>query len=186
MTIALADIVIRSRRSYSTYTLLALSATGAGQNRIAITPSSIPKTTPSPLVRPPPSQRMHDYTMMQHSDQQAKALSYIPYSILADGDYTAGVGPMRPGHSNLSPKNDRYRTTEGVLSLAEYNRRSREFVPSTCQDRYRYLCADWVKYHYDTPLADELFKLDQRASRVLKDKGAGLRRADVERLRGSE
>lgn len=133
-----------------------------------------------------PSQRMHDYTMMQHSDQPAKALSYIPYSILADGDYTAGVGPMRPGHSNLPPKNDRYRTTEGILSLEEYNRRSREFVPSTCQARYRYLCADWVKYHYDTPLADELFKLDQRASRVLKDKGAGLCSADVERLRGSQ
>ena len=93
---------------------------------------------------------------------------------------------MRPGKSNLSPKQDRYRTTEGILSLEEYNRRSREFVPSTCRDRYRYLCADWVKYHYDTPLADELFKLEQKHSRLLKDQGAGLRRADIERLRDCE
>jgi hypothetical protein len=131
-----------------------------------------------------PSQRMHDYTMMQHNDQPTKVLSYIPYSILRDGDYTASVGPLRPGYTNLPPKKDRYRTTQGVLTLEEYNRRSREFVPSTCQDRFRYLCADWVKYHYDTPLADELFRLEQRESRLLKDKGAGLRRADVERLRG--
>ena len=129
-----------------------------------------------------PSQIMHDYTMMQHNDIQAKALSYIPYSILNDGDYTASVGAMRPGHSNLPRKNDRYRTSRGVLTLEEYNRRSREFAPTVCLEPYRYLCADWVKYNYDTAQADELFKVEQRLSRVLKDKGAGLRRADVDAL----
>lgn len=133
-----------------------------------------------------PSQRMHDYTMMQHSDQPAKALSYFPYSLLSSGDYTASVGPMRPGNSFLPRKNDRYRTSQGVLTLAEYNRRSREFVPTLCREPYRFLCSDWVKYHYDTPLADELFKIEQRDSRLLKDKGAGLRRPDVEALRGRE
>ena len=133
-----------------------------------------------------PSQIMHDYTMMQHNDIQAKALSYIPYSILNDGDYTASVGPMRRGHSNLPRKNDRYRTSRGVLTLEEYNRRSREFAPTVCQEPYRYLCADWVKYNYDTAQADELFKVEQRLSRVLKDKGAGLRRTDVEVLRSAK
>jgi hypothetical protein len=132
-----------------------------------------------------PSQRMHDYTMMQHTGQPARALSYFPYSILEDGDYTASVGPLRPGSSNLPAKVDRYRTTAGVLSLDEYNRRSREFVPGTCREEYRYLCADWVKYHYDSPRADALFRLDQQSSRLLKNKGAGLRRDDIERLRGS-
>lgn len=131
-----------------------------------------------------PSQRMHDYTMMQHTDQPRKALSYFPYSILTTGDYTGSAGPMRPGGSSLPPKNDRYRTSEGVLTLEEYNSRSRQFVPAVCQEPYRFLCADWVKYHHDTPLADELFKHDQRDSRLLKDKGAGLRRRDVEALRG--
>ena len=93
---------------------------------------------------------------------------------------------MRPGASNLPAKNDRYRTSQGVLSLEEFNRRSREFVPTSCQDRYRNLCGDWVKYHADTELADELFKLEQKNSRLLKDKGAGLRRDDVERLRRAD
>lgn len=132
-----------------------------------------------------PSQRMHDYTMMQHTGQPARALSYFPYSILDDGDYTASVGPMRPGTSNLPAKVDRYRTTEGVLGLEEYNRRSREFVPNSCSPRFRYLCADWVKYHYETPLADELFALEQKDSRLLKGKGASLRRDDIERLRSA-
>ena len=132
-----------------------------------------------------PSQRMHDYTMMQHTGQAARALSYIPYSILADGDYTASVGPMRPGVSNLPDKADRYRTSQGVVSLEEYNRLSRERVPIMCQDKYRFLCGDWVKYHYDTALADELYKLDQSNSRLLRDRGAGLRRADIDDLRNA-
>jgi hypothetical protein len=133
-----------------------------------------------------PPQIMHGYTMMQHTDQPAKSLSYFPYSMLADGDYTPSVGPMRPGASNLPTKNDRYQTSHGVLSLAEYMTAARTFVPDVCQPRFRHLCGDWVKYHYDTPLADELFKLEQRQSRLLKDKGAGLTRDDIEALRRAE
>ncbi len=131
-----------------------------------------------------PSQRMHDYTMMQHTDLPRRALSYFPYSMLQDDDYAPTVGPLRPGASNLSTKVDRYRTSEGVLTQEEYNRRSREFVPDVCGERFRFLCADWVKYNYDTALADELFKLEQQFSRLLKGRGAGLARADVEALRG--
>ena len=130
-----------------------------------------------------PPQRTHGYTMMQHTDQPAKSLSYFPYSMLADGEYTRSVGPMRPGTSHLPAKNDRYRTSQGVLSLAEYMRRAREFTPAACAPRYRHLCGDWVKYHSETPLADELFRLEQRQSRLLKDRGAGLGRDDVEALR---
>ena len=130
-----------------------------------------------------PSQRMHDYTMMQHTDLPRRGLSYFPYSILSGEDYTTGVGPMRPGVSNLPAKIDRYRTSQGVLTQDEYNRRSREFVPKICNEQFRFLCGDWVKYHHDTPVAAELFKHEQRNSRVLKDQGAGLQRADVEALR---
>jgi hypothetical protein len=128
---------------------------------------------------------MQGYAMMQHTDQPTKALSYFPYSMLGDGDYTRSVGPMRAGASNLPAKNDRYRTTQGVLSLAEYMRRARDFVPEACREPYRYLCADWVKYHYDTPLADALFKIEQQHSRLLKDRGAGLSRDEVEALRSA-
>ena len=132
-----------------------------------------------------PSQRMHDYTMMQHTDLPRRALSYFPYSILSGEDYTADVGPLRPGVSNLPAKVDRYRTTQGVLTAAEYNRRSRAFVPKVCNETFRFLCTDWLKYHYDSPEAAELFKHEQRDSRLLKDQGAGLSRADVETRRGA-
>ncbi len=130
-----------------------------------------------------PTQRLNDYAMMQHNDNPTRSLSYFPYSMLKDGEYTRGVGPMRPGITHLPKKNDHYRTSQGVLTLAEYMRRARDFVPDACRDDTRFLCADWVKYHADTPAADALFKFEQRNSRTLKDKGAGLRRADIEALR---
>ncbi len=76
-------------------------------------------------------------------------------------------------------------TTRGVLTLAEYNRLAQETRAAVCCDKYRFLCETWVKYHHDTPLADELYRLTQSDSRLLKGAGAGLRRADVEALRGS-
>jgi hypothetical protein len=86
----------------------------------------------------------------------------------------------------LPAKNDRYRTSQGVLSLAEYMQRARGFTPVACAPRYRHLCGDWVKYHSETLLADELFRIEQRQSRLLKDKGAGLGRDDVESLRNRD
>ena len=130
-----------------------------------------------------PSQRMHDYTMMNHTGTPSRALSYFPYSILADEPYTASVGGMRPGSSNLPAKNDRYRTSRGVLGIEEYNKLSREFTPQACLPENRFKCADWVKYHAGTADADALFGLAQANSRNLKGKGSTLNRADVEALR---
>ncbi|MEM7540429.1 MAG: hypothetical protein AAF384_02465 [Pseudomonadota bacterium] len=130
-----------------------------------------------------PTQRMHPYTMMQHNDTPAKSLSFIPYSVLSGDDYTPGVGAVRPGANNLPAKQDRYRTSEGVLSIDEFNKRCKAFTPASLKDEYRYLCSDWVKYHYDDPRANDLYKLEQRNSRLLKDKGAGLSRAEIEALR---
>jgi hypothetical protein len=132
-----------------------------------------------------PSQRINDYAMMQHSDKPQRMFSPIPYSILCGEDYVASCGPLRPGVTHHAPKIDRYTTTRGVLTLAEYNRLARETTPAVCTDKYRFLCDTWVKYHYDTPLADELYGLAQADSRLLEGAGAGLRRADVEALRGS-
>lgn len=130
-----------------------------------------------------PSQRMHDYYMMQHTDAPTRGLSYIPHSILATGDYTKTVGPMRPGVINLPRKNDRYRTSQGVLTLEEYNRRVQAFTPTSCSEKFRYLSGEWVKYNHDSELANELYLHEQRNSRKLEGKGAGLRRADIEALR---
>ena len=130
-----------------------------------------------------PSQRMNDYTMMQHTDAPTRALSYIPYSILEDDDYAPHVGPMQPGLSYLPRKNDRYHTSQGVLTLEQYMARMRAFVPTVCQPALRLLCADTVKYAPDSAQVDALFKHEQRNSRLLKNAGAGLRSEDIEALR---
>jgi hypothetical protein len=110
--------------------------------------------------------------------------SLIPYSILKDGDYTRTVGGLAPGVTHLPPKEDRYRTTRGVLTLAEYNAQARAFTPTACSDDNRFLCESWLKYHHRTPEAEALYRHEQRDSRLLRDRGAGLRRADIEALRG--
>jgi len=122
-----------------------------------------------------PGHRQSPYTMMQHSDRPVRAYTPLPYSVLAGDDYVASCGEPQSGTSHLDPKIDRYRTTQGVLTLEEYNRRARDFTPELCGDQYRFLCETWVKYHYRTPLAQDLYRLEQRQSRTLQGKGAGPR-----------
>ena len=60
---------------------------------------------------------------------------------------------------------------------------ARDAARRSIDPKYRHLCETWVKYHAGTPLADELYKLEQSRSRLLKGKGSPLKRADVEKLR---
>jgi hypothetical protein len=125
----------------------------------------------------------HGYTMAQHTDRPTKGLSFIPYSILKEEPYTFGVGPIRGGITNLSTKVDRYRTSKGLMTQKQLNDECLSFKMTCCEEKYRLLCADWVKYHFDTDLADELFKIEQMHSRNLKDCGAGLTCQDIESMR---
>jgi hypothetical protein len=130
-----------------------------------------------------PSHQLHGYAMMQHADLPRRLFTHVPYSILQGEDYVASCGPIYPGITHLEPKLDRYTTTRGVLSLAEYNQLARQTVPAACTDKYRFLCETWLKYHHETPLANELYQLAQVHARLLRGKGAGLSRADIERFR---
>jgi hypothetical protein len=107
----------------------------------------------------------------------------IPYSILSGEPYTPSSGPVYPGITFLPEKKDAYNTTRGTITLAEYNTFSQEFTPPALSDKYRFLCDTWVKYHADTPLADEMYRVEQARSRKLKGKGSKLKRADIEKLR---
>ncbi|MDN5863240.1 MAG: hypothetical protein L0H19_07310, partial [Salinisphaera sp.] len=130
-----------------------------------------------------PSHQCSEYTMMQHSDLPQRIYSPIPYSILKDGDYAPTVGGLAPALTYLDPKEDHYRTSQGMLSVDEYNRRVREHQPAYCDDDHRFLCETWVKYHHETKQADELYQLHQKGSRKLEGTGASLKRADIEALR---
>lgn len=130
-----------------------------------------------------PSHQCHEYTMMQHSNAPKRVHSPISYAILSGEDYVASVGDgIRPGITYLPPKVDRYRTTQGVMTLAEFNQRCGSFTPQLCSDKFRFLDETWVKFNYHTPLANEMYKLEQQSSRKLAGKGAGLSRADVAAL----
>jgi hypothetical protein len=130
-----------------------------------------------------PTQQIHEYAMMQHADRNTRFYQLIPYSILAGEPYTSGVGETYPGITYLAEKKDIYTTSQGKMSYAEYNRLSRETIPTNASAEHGYLCETWVKYNSETPLADALYRHEQRNSRLLKDKGAGLNRADIEALR---
>lgn len=129
------------------------------------------------------SQQFSEYEMMPHSDLPKRNYSPIPFSVLSDGDYAPSVGEkLGKSVTWLPEKLDRYRTSQGVMGLAELNARVREFTPQLASERLRYLDDAWVKYNYKEPLADELYAVEQSTSRNLRDRGAGLRRDDVERL----
>lgn len=132
-----------------------------------------------------PSQRLSEYTMMMHSDQPTRMYSHVPYAALHTPPQQRSVGPLRPGSNHLEPKIDRYTTSRGVLTLAEYNQQAREFTPQSSSDNYRHLCETWLKYHADDPRAEALYQLEQQHSRRLQGRGAGLTREDIEKLRAA-
>lgn len=117
-----------------------------------------------------PSQQRSPYTMAQHSDRPSGMFTPLPYSVLAGEDYAPNVGPIRYGRTHLDAKIDRYRTSQGVLTLDEYNRRAREHVPPLCSDRFRFLCDTWVKHNAGSDEAQELYLLERASSRTLAGK----------------
>ncbi len=130
-----------------------------------------------------PSSQSQDYFMMVHGQQARHVYTPFSYSLLGEKDYVGSVGGLHPGTSTLPDKVDRYRTSQGFMSNSDFNTRVRDFTPPLVSEKFRDLDETWVKYHYDTALADELYKLEQTHSRNLKGRGAGLRRSDIEALR---
>lgn len=129
------------------------------------------------------SQQGSEYHMAKHSDARGDMWSLIPYSVLSDEEWTASVGPIRGGSTSLPAKMDLYTTTRGKLTMQQCNELARGFTPATLAPELRNLDDTWVKNHCDDPRAHELYRRTQSRSFLLKDKGAGLLRADIERLR---
>lgn len=129
------------------------------------------------------SQQGNGYTMSKFSGAPGDMWSTIPYSVLADDEFSSTVGPIRGGSTSLPPKTSTWTTTQGRLGLDEVNRRARELRPLPSQDRYRFLDERWLKDHVGDPRAEELYRHSQQRSRLLAGKGASLTHADVEALR---
>lgn len=126
-----------------------------------------------------PHQKANEYTMARYSGLNQNMLAGIPYTVLTDDDFARTAGASLSGSSSLPPKTGLWATSAGRLELDEYNRRAREFTPAVLAGDNRYLDEEWVKRNYPSERADALYRLTQRGSRNLADRGAGLLRADL-------
>ncbi|HEX4107267.1 MAG TPA: hypothetical protein VHX88_03990 [Solirubrobacteraceae bacterium] len=128
------------------------------------------------------SQTWSEYHMAKFSDARGELWTPVPYSVLADDEWTATVGPMQPGSSSLPAKTERYTTTRGKLTQAECNRLAREFRPAAWELRW-YDDDTWIKNHADDPRAHELYRAAQAKSHTLNGRGAGVQQGDLGELR---
>ena len=130
-----------------------------------------------------PGQQGSSYSMSKWADAAGDMWTPVPYSVLNDTEFTATTGELSDGWTSLEHKSGPYLTTRGKLSLDEYNRLAQQFTPMNCQAPYRFLDDAWVRGHADSPLADELYALEQLHSRELKGRGAKLTRDDMNIIR---
>lgn len=132
------------------------------------------------------SQQINEYSLMQHNDRPVRYLSHVPYAILGGAPHTKSIGELADGVTHLGEKQDRYTTSRGHLALEEYNRLAREFQPIQMDEKFRFLCDTSIKYRGNDSVVDELYKVEQATSRLLKKKGSELSREAIERLRTSD
>lgn len=130
------------------------------------------------------SQQTHEYFMMQHNDQPRRYLSALPYALLDRDDWLPRIGPVQKGTSHHPAKADVFQTSAGRISAADYNAKAQASQPIVADPASRNFCDSWAKYHADDADVNALYKRTQERSRNLAGKGAGLRQADVEALRG--
>ncbi|MCB1746480.1 MAG: hypothetical protein H6977_02520 [Gammaproteobacteria bacterium] len=132
-----------------------------------------------------PAQQGSSYNMNKWFDGQGDMWTPVPYAVLDGDEYTSSSGPLRGGWTSLEPKRGPYLTTRGKLDLEAYNAAAAGFTPASCAPRFRYLDDAWVRDHADSALADELYRLDQRGSRHLDGRGAGVTRDELDALRAA-
>lgn len=131
-----------------------------------------------------PSQQLHEYAMMRHTNLPRRYLSHIPYSVL-DGEHKAErLAPIGEGILHFPEKEGAYRTTQGLLDLDEYNRRAGEMAPLQMEPGMRFLCDTTIKWAGQGDAAVERITRDEwRNSQVLRDAPVNLTREEIERRR---
>jgi hypothetical protein len=118
---------------------------------------------------------------MQHNNRPARYSSQIPYSVLDRAELGEGLAPIGKGVSHLPEKTGEYRTTEGMLSLEEYNRRASANRPTQMEPGLRHLCDTSIKYAADDNEAVQRLYADERKhSAALADAPLRLSRDEVE------
>jgi len=101
------------------------------------------------------SQDRGPHRLARYSRDRTEMWSSIPYSILEDDNWTAGVGPIGAGSSSLPAKTAKWTTTRGKLTQDECNAAAKAFR-SKKFDLRNYDDDVWVKNNPDSEQAAEL------------------------------
>jgi hypothetical protein len=101
------------------------------------------------------SQDRGPHRMARYSRDRTEMWTAIPYSVLSDDNWTAGVGPIGPGSSSLPEKTAKWTTTQGKLTQEECNAAAKAFS-SKKFDLRNYDDDVWIKNNPDAPQAAEL------------------------------
>jgi hypothetical protein len=116
-----------------------------------------------------------------------RARPLVPGYVLNDHDYTLRASPNGltgvSGTSSLPPKTGLYTFARGRLTEDEMNRAAGEFSSPLLQAPWRNIDDATVKYHWQDPEVDRLYRYTQESSRLLTGRGASLVRADIDRIR---
>ena len=111
----------------------------------------------------------------------------MPAHVLDDHDYPRRASPNGfgdvHGSSNLPAKTGLYTTTQGRLTQDERNRAARAFDSPLLRAPWRNVDDATVKYRWQDPHVDALYRYTQERSRLLRDRGSGLLREDLDRIR---
>ena len=125
------------------------------------------------------SQNGSEYHMAKFSDARGEMWTPIPYSVLADDEWTSTSGRSGRGSTSLPAKTGPYTTTRGKLDQDECNRLARDVPPRRGWDLRHYDDDTWVKNHPDDPRAQELYRAAQRNSITLRDRGTQVGQDDL-------
>jgi hypothetical protein len=101
------------------------------------------------------SQNRGPHRMARYSDAPSEMWTSIPYSVLSDDNWTAGVGPMGAGSTSLPAKTAKWTTTQGKLTQDECNAAAKAFS-SKAFDLRHYDDDVWVKNNPGAPQTAEL------------------------------
>ncbi len=98
------------------------------------------------------SQNRSPHHQARYSKERGEMWSQIPYSVLADDNWTADVGGMAPGSSSLPEKTAKWTTTQGKLTQDEVNAAAKAFHSKKFDLRY-YDDDVWAKNNPDAEQA---------------------------------
>ncbi len=119
--------------------------------------------------------------------QTGRTREFVPATVLSDHDYSLranpnGVADIR-GDRKLPEKTAGFVTTRGNLSQDEMNAEAAKWSSPLLQEPWRNIDDAAVKWNWESREVDDLYRYVQENSRLIKDRGATLRREDIARIR---